>query len=88
MSDNAIKIINKLVEFSSNVFIMSIKYQYVLEGQQQRYRQLGTTIDCCLNFLPYHNKRDLPDYIVQEKDLRRFKEQILNFINLAIARLT
>ena len=73
------KIINKLVEVSSNDLLCPLSTD--TRGHQQRYTQLGTTMDCYLNsFFPTAIKawNDLPDYIVQEKDLQRFKEQIFN----------
>ena len=68
------KIINKLVEVSSNDLLCPLSTD--TRGHQQRYTQLGTTMDCYLNsFFPTAIKawNDLPDYIVQEKDLQRYK---------------
>ena len=73
------KIINNLAEVSSNDLLCPLSTD--TRGHQHRYRQLSTTIDCYLNsFFPSTIKawNDLPDNIVQEKDLQRFKEQIFN----------
>jgi len=74
------KIINKLVAISTEAILSSSTSN--TRSYSKRFRQLPTTIECYLHsFFPASIRiwNNLPDPLVNETDLQRFKVRISNF---------